>query len=599
MPPTQPTSDSLRPWQFFTLGALVCATAAVFIIRGTSAENLIFVCLAIFAAGLVGLATLSALRPLVTGETREPEMIGGQTRVALEREKNLLLRSIKELEFDRAMGKIAEGDYEDMMGRLRSRAVRLMQQLDNTTSGYRELIERELAKRLVNAGSVAPAGADMSGQTAESKEQTESGICKSCGTANDDDARFCKSCGNKLLAMLLAILSTFYFSLFTFTPSASAQFQMPDPKEMAGIPRPVTDLPERHVSVRLIRGQLSNNIPGHPVEMHAGGKVAATVKTDENGRAEFSGIAPGTTVKAVTTVDGERLESQEFPWPAAGGIRVILVATLKGSGAPPPVFQPQPGNVVLGDGTRVIIDHADDALQVYYILDIRNSARTPVNPPSAVVIDMPSGALGATVLAGAPQAVALGDHVTISGPFAPGQTDVQIAYRLPVSSGDVTFEQKLPLAVPGLAVLMKKVGDTSFTSPQLPNVQEREFEGDRYVLAQGPALPAGAPLAITVSGLPHHSPWPRRIALTLALGMLALGFWGAGRRPSPTANAARAKQLAGKREKLYGELVRLEQQRRAGTIDAAKYAERRPALLAQLERVYRDLDAEGGKSAAA
>src|SRR5688500_8986619 len=68
LPSTQPTSDSLRPWQFFTLGALVCATAAVFIIRGTSAENLIFVCLAIFAAALVGLAALNALRPLVTGE---------------------------------------------------------------------------------------------------------------------------------------------------------------------------------------------------------------------------------------------------------------------------------------------------------------------------------------------------------------------------------------------------------------------------------------------------------------------------------------------------------------------------------------------------
>ena len=55
---------------------------------------------------------------------------------------------------------------------------------------------------------------------------------------------------------------------------------MPDAKQMSGIPRPVTDLPEGHVSVRLIRGQLSNNIPGHPVEMHAGSKVI-TVKTDE------------------------------------------------------------------------------------------------------------------------------------------------------------------------------------------------------------------------------------------------------------------------------------------------------------------------------
>ena len=588
----------------------MCATAAVFIIRGTSAENLIFVCLAIFSAALVGLAALNALRPLATGDTREPEMVGNQTRAALEREKNLLLRSIKELEFDHAMGKVADGDYEEMVSRLRSRAVRLLQQLDNTSSGYRDLIERELAKRLVKAGSVPSASladtslaeladASVTGQGAEGTGQVVStGVCPSCATVNDEDAKFCKSCGTKLLALVLAFLIPFSFVVFPFATSVSAQLQMPDPKQMAGIPRPVTDLPTGHVSVRLIRGQLSNNIQGHPVEMHAGGKVQ-TVKTDENGRAEFSGISPGTTARAIATVDGERLESQEFPWPGDGGIRMMLVATLKGSDAPPPVFQPQPGNVVFGDQTRVIVDHADDALQVYYLLDIVNTARAPVNPPSAVVINMPSGALSATVLSGAPQAVALGDHVSITGPFASGRTEIQIAYRMPISSGDVTFEQSFPLSVPGLAVLMRKTGDISMSSPQLPNIQERAIEGDTYILGQGPALKSGATLAVTVSGLPHHSPWPRRIALTLAIVMLGTGFWAAGRRSSPAANAARIKQLTGKRERIFNELVRLEQQRRAGSIDAAKYAERRPALVAQLERVYRDLDAEGGQSAVA
>ena len=61
-------------------------------------------------------------------------MVGSRTRVALEREKNLLLRSIKELEFDHAMGKVAEADYEEMVGRLRSRAVRLLQQLDSAAA---------------------------------------------------------------------------------------------------------------------------------------------------------------------------------------------------------------------------------------------------------------------------------------------------------------------------------------------------------------------------------------------------------------------------------------------------------------------------------
>lgn len=613
MPQTQSTSDTLRPWQFFTIGALFCATAAVFVIRGTSPANVIFVCLAIFAAALVGLGALRTLRPLVTGEVREPEMVGNQTRVAIEREKNLVLRSIKELEFDHAMGKIAEGDYEEMVARLRGRAVRLLKQLDSAGSGYRELIERELASRLVKAGAAPLVDSDAAvpgardkgkgaieglraegigeteGLRAEGRGQNVTGTCAACGTVNDEDARFCKQCGTKLLALLFAIL--------TFAAPAFAQFQMPDPKEMAGIPRPVTDLPEGHISVRVIRGQLSNNIQGHPVDLHAGSKVI-TVKTDENGRAEFSGVTAGTSVKAVAIVDGERLESQEFPAPAQGGIRVMLVATPKGGGSPPPVFQPQTGNVVFGDQTRVIIDWKDDALQVYYVLDIENSARVPVNPPTALILDMPTGASQATVLSGAPQAVARGDRVTVTGPFAPGKTDVQVAYQYPLSDGEANISQKLPIPVGSVAVLMKKVGDMTFTSPQLPAQQEREFEGDRYILAQGPPLTAGSTLTLNVSGLPHHSPVPRRIALGLAMVMLGAGFWAATRVPQG-ANAARVKQLTGRREKIFNDLIRLEQQRRTGSLDAARYAERRQALIAQLERVYRDLDAEGGQGRAA
>ena len=587
LPPTPPTPDTLRPWQFFTLGALVCATAAVFVIRGTSAENLIFVCLAIFAAALVGLAALNALHPLVTGETREPDMAGSRTRAAIEREKNMVLRSIKELEFDHAMGKVATAEYEEMVARMRSRAVRLLQQLDSASSGYRELIERELAGRLVKAGAGRPS--ETPGTEGSSPDS-----CATCGTTNDVDARFCKTCGTRLLAMLLAAVCLFLFPLAT---PAFAQLQMPDPKQMSGIPRPVTDLETGHVSVRLIRGQLANNISGHPVEMHAGGKVL-TVKTDENGRAEFSGVAAGTAVRAVAVVDGERLESQEFPWPGDGGIRVMLVATAEDGAATSPALQPVTGNVAFGDQTRVIIDAGDGGLQVYYILDIQNTARAPVNPPTALTLDMPTGALSTTILGGAPQALARGSRVTVTGPFAPGQTAVQVAYRMPFSSGNVTLEQTFPLAVPGLAVLMKKVGDMTIASPQLPSVEERDFDGERYVLAQGPTLAAGGTLTLEVSGLPHASPIPRRIAFALAV-IIAGAFMMAAKRPTPSDGAARAKQLAARREKLYSDLVRLEQQKRSGGIDPARYAERRPALVSQLERVYRDLDAAGGQGAPA
>ena len=83
---------------------------------------------------------------------------------------------------------------------------------------------------------------------------------------------------------------------------------------MSGIPRPVDDLPPGAVSVRLVRGALSNNITGHPVELLVDGQPR-TVETDEAGRAQFSNLPAGATLKAVAVVDGERLESQEFPVP--------------------------------------------------------------------------------------------------------------------------------------------------------------------------------------------------------------------------------------------------------------------------------------------
>ena len=85
---------------------------------------------------------------LASGETAMT--IGGRTRVALEREKTLVLRSIKELEFDFAMGKIAKADFDEMSGRLRARALGLMRQLD-AGGGYREQIAKEVADRLASA----------------------------------------------------------------------------------------------------------------------------------------------------------------------------------------------------------------------------------------------------------------------------------------------------------------------------------------------------------------------------------------------------------------------------------------------------------------
>ena len=178
-------ADAVPAWQLFALAGLIGATFVVFISRGQSAAAIILLSATIFAAAAVGIAALRMLTPFVDGESPSPRgpmgrLLGGRTRAALEREKALTLRSIKELEFDRAMGKVSDVDFAEMAGRLRSKAAGLIQRLD-AGSTYREQIDRELARRGVSAPPAPVAG-----------------VCGGCGTANDADARFCKQCGQGL-----------------------------------------------------------------------------------------------------------------------------------------------------------------------------------------------------------------------------------------------------------------------------------------------------------------------------------------------------------------------------------------------------------------
>jgi hypothetical protein len=187
--------DSLQPWQFFVLAALGCATAVTFIARGQGVTAVILLSVLMGAAGLVGIAALRALRPLVSNDDDRTAMVGQRTRVALEREKNLTLRAIKELEFDKAMGKLSESDWHEMSTRLRLRAAGLMRQLD-AGAGYREQIERDVTKRLhtAPATSTTPASAVANPPAAAARGN----FCTECGTGNESDAKFCKNCGHKL-----------------------------------------------------------------------------------------------------------------------------------------------------------------------------------------------------------------------------------------------------------------------------------------------------------------------------------------------------------------------------------------------------------------
>jgi hypothetical protein len=319
-------------------------------------------------------------------------------------------------------------------------------------------------------------------------------------------------------------------------PVARAQMDL---SQVSGQPLPSPDLPAGTVSVRVIRGTVTNNVAGQPVDITVDGKMQR-VTTDGNGRAQVSGLRTGAQVKAATVVDGQRIESKDFSI-GSTGIRVMLVAGLAAPGAPaasagaaPVNVPPVAGTVTLGPESRVVAEFVEDRLNVYYLMDIVNAGPSPVTTGGPITIDLPREARGAFLLQdSSKQATISGAHVVVVGPFMPGRTPVRAGFEMPVRSGVAHISSKLPVALPQLIVIVQQVGGLDLESRQLTAKRDVTDQGERILAATGPAIAAGQTLDFSITGIPHHADWPRYLALALAGTFMTAGLWaGFAARPS-------------------------------------------------------------------
>ncbi len=138
--------------------------------------------------------TLSGDAPLQTGFQAVAARRHGVD--ALGEEKRRVLRALKDLEAEHALGKIDDADYEALVARYRSDAKAVMREMDREVGPLRaeaERLAREyLGKRGLVDGKEPPA--------AEPKEAPDRAACVECGTSNEADAAFCKKCGTAMKA---------------------------------------------------------------------------------------------------------------------------------------------------------------------------------------------------------------------------------------------------------------------------------------------------------------------------------------------------------------------------------------------------------------
>jgi hypothetical protein len=142
----------------------------------------VFLCLgwlSIVSAGR--LLWISAMRAgnELEGEPEEPEPVDTSRAGELEREKRALLKAIKEVEFDRELGKMSDQDADEIVRVYRARAIEIIKLLDGSASALEiragepldQVIDREVRARLALAGVKARVKASAKASATEVKSE--------------------------------------------------------------------------------------------------------------------------------------------------------------------------------------------------------------------------------------------------------------------------------------------------------------------------------------------------------------------------------------------------------------------------------------------
>jgi len=318
------------------------------------------------------------------------------------------------------------------------------------------------------------------------------------------------------------------------------------------------------------------------------------------------GAAGGVAAAVVMTRDGLRLGTDGFQIPAAGpGIAVELHVLQR---------SPDPALITIGAGGRIILQLRDDALGFIETFPLENHSDKLFDPgPGGVEIPLPSEAYGAEGAEGEHKIeIRKGIGVAVHGPIPPRRPEhldpnqkspdeVTFGFLLPSNSSSRTVEQKFPNGLGEFTFVTEQLPNLTIESDQITGRQPRELQDKKYWLMRGAPIPVGGVLRFTVHGLPAADHAGRIIAAALALllvgGAIVFGRKGGDGNRAKTESQREA--LVTRRERLFAELLSLEERRTTAADDAAKRATRteRDDLVRKLEGIYRELAAADERQA--
>jgi len=113
-------------------------------------------------------------------------------RERLEHERSLAVQGLRELEFDREMGKLSDIDYQSLRAALEQRALAAMAALENSR-------ESDAARGKGSVRRIDSARAAAAMPRSQGNRPRNINFCPQCGVRALTNAKFCADCGTALL----------------------------------------------------------------------------------------------------------------------------------------------------------------------------------------------------------------------------------------------------------------------------------------------------------------------------------------------------------------------------------------------------------------
>lgn len=152
------------------------------------------------AVVLAAAAIYFVLRPILSPRhvARVPDDAGADPDDDLS-PRAVALRALKEIEFDRATGKLGDGDYDALKRRYTAEALEALRAGATAPPPAAAAAVPASARSCPTHGSQAEGDADYCSECGRRLEGGP-GFCSRCGAVMESDARFCSSCGRRVAA---------------------------------------------------------------------------------------------------------------------------------------------------------------------------------------------------------------------------------------------------------------------------------------------------------------------------------------------------------------------------------------------------------------